>query len=123
MKAASKTGQKAAHARADNPAAGSAPMLAIPYPPEVSPIVAEEAQPRAVFTPREKQVGGWLAEGKSDTEIAGILGLGVETVRTHIKSMRQKVDAVNRNTLFAWIWRNRVIFHLSQKSIAPVKYA
>lgn len=70
--------------------------------------MAEESGNRAHFTQREKLVGGWLAEGKSDFEIAGILEIGVETVRTYVKSLRQKTGVANRNELFAWIWRDRV---------------
>lgn len=81
--------------------------MAIPFPDGISPIVAEEAAQAPRFTVREQEVGGWLAEGKSDPEIAGILTIGTESVRTYIKGMRVKVDAANRNTLFAWIWRNR----------------
>jgi len=72
------------------------------------PVVAEEPDARPYFTPREQRVGGWLAEGKSDPEIAGILEFGLETVRTHVKSLREKVGAGSRNELFAWIWRDRV---------------
>ena len=88
-------------------AAAGAPAMAIPYPLGASPVVTEEARSVPHFTVREKQVGGWLAEGKTDPEIAGILGLGTETVRTHIKSMRDKVGVYSRNAFFAWIWRDR----------------
>ncbi len=81
---------------------------AIPYPPDMMPLVAEEPDARPHFTDREKGVGGWLAEGKSDFEIAGILEVGLETVRTHVKSLREKTRVESRNELFAWIWRDRV---------------
>ena len=61
-------------------------VIAIPYPLGISGVVAEEARPVPHVTDREKDVGGWLAEGKTDPEIARILGLGIETVRSHIKS-------------------------------------
>ena len=97
--------------------------MAIPFPPGTSPVVAEEAALAPHFTFREQQVGGWLADGKSDPEIARILGLGRETVRTHIKAMREKTEVENRNALFAWIWRNRfaVQFHATAPR-QPVKY-
>ncbi|MDQ6808318.1 MAG: helix-turn-helix transcriptional regulator [Verrucomicrobiota bacterium] len=109
MKHGNKGAGKAA--RAQESAGSQGPVLAIPYPPEVAPVVAEEAASVPHFTVREQQVGGWLAEGKSDPEIAGILGIDVETVRTHIKSMRVKTGVYSRNVFFAWIWRNRCAFH------------
>ena len=110
-------------ARAKESPASHDPAMAVPYPSGASPVVAEEARSLSHFTSREKEVGGWLAEGKSDPEIAGILEMGVETVRTHIKSMRLKVGAYNRNVLFAWIWRNRCAFYLHQSAgRKPVKY-
>jgi DNA-binding CsgD family transcriptional regulator len=120
VKGGSKDGGKPAGPQ--KPPGSSKDGPAIPYPPGLSPVTVQEAEPAPTFTEREKQVGGWLAEGKSDPEIAGILSLGLETVRTHIKKMREKTDAVNRNTLLAWIWRNRLIFHLSQSPQKPVKY-
>jgi DNA-binding CsgD family transcriptional regulator len=81
---------------------------AVPYPPDVPSRVAEEPAVRPRFSDREKLVGGWLAEGKSDPDIAGILQIGLETVRTYVKSMRLKTNSASRNELFAWIWRDRI---------------
>jgi DNA-binding CsgD family transcriptional regulator len=91
-----------------NRAAGTTCPPAIPYPLDMMPLLAEEPDARLHFTATEKRVGGWLAEGKSDPEIAGILEVGPETVRTHVKSLREKTGAGSRNELFAWIWRDRV---------------
>lgn len=80
-----KDGSKVA-SRAPTTAGSSLPAslaIAIPYPPGLSAIVAEEVQLVPHFTPREKDVGGWIAEGKTDTEIASILGRALETVKTH----------------------------------------
>ena len=90
-------------ARAQESPAGDSPVMAFPFPAGVSPMVAEEARPVPHFTLREQQVGGWLAEGKTDPEIVRILGMGIETVRTHIKSMREKAEVENRSALLAWI--------------------
>ena len=72
------------------------------------PVVAETPDARPHFTPSEQRVGGWLAEGKSDPEIAGILNAALETIRTHVKSLSDKTGSASRNELFAWIWRDRV---------------
>ena len=37
----------------------------------------------------------WLAQGKSREETAVILGISLETVKTHAKSILQKLDVQN----------------------------
>lgn len=48
------------------------------------------------FTPREAEVLHWLREGKRNDEIAIILGMGVTTVKTHLKHIYQKLGVENR---------------------------
>ena len=48
------------------------------------------------LTDRERDSLGWVAEGKSDWEIAMILGLAESTVRFHVDNARKKLGAVNR---------------------------
>lgn len=97
--------------------------MAIPFPPETSRVVSEEPRLALHFTGREKDVGGWLAEGKTDPEIARILNLGLETVRSYVKSLREKTGVENRNALLAWIWRDRRAAELSQPPVSkPAKY-
>jgi DNA-binding CsgD family transcriptional regulator len=96
----------------------------IPFPAELSLRIAEESAPIPHFTLREKQVAGWLAEGKRDSEIAKILGIAVETVRTHIKSLLFKTSLENRGTFMAWIWRTRLVAQLSAASDSkPAQYS
>ena len=45
------------------------------------------------LTPREIEVLQWSAHGKEAPMIAGIIGIGVHTVRQYIKSARYKLDA------------------------------
>lgn len=47
-------------------------------------------------TPREIDCLLWAAEGKSDWEIATILGISRPTVLKHVRSARDKLDAMNR---------------------------
>lgn len=58
------------------------------------------AEPASVdevrLTDRERDTLGWVAEGKSDWEIAMILGLAESTVRFHVDNARKKLGAVNR---------------------------
>ena len=84
------------------------PGIAIPYPPGLYHLAEEPDRPVPHFSPREQHVGGWMAEGKTYAEIARILGIGLETVKTHVKSLLDKLDLENRNAVVAWIWRNRM---------------
>lgn len=48
------------------------------------------------LTARERETLSFVAEGKTDWEIAIILGLAEPTVRFHIDNARRKFGAVNR---------------------------
>jgi LuxR family quorum sensing-dependent transcriptional regulator len=48
------------------------------------------------LTPREREVMKWVATGKSDDEISGILNIGRETVTTHLENAKRKLDATRR---------------------------
>ncbi len=48
------------------------------------------------LTDRERDSLAWVAEGKSDWEIAMILGVAESTVRFHVDNGRKKLGAVNR---------------------------
>ena len=48
------------------------------------------------LTGREREALTWVSEGKSDWEIAMILGLSETTVRFHVDNARKKLGAVNR---------------------------
>lgn len=48
------------------------------------------------LTPREKEVMRWIAAGKSDQEIAGILAISPATVTVHVERAKRKLDAFRR---------------------------
>ncbi len=48
-----------------------------------------------LLTPREHEVLRWLSEGKTREEISIICEIGIETIKTHIKNIRIKLDAPN----------------------------
>lgn len=52
--------------------------------------------PPVHFSPREQEVLEWLAAGKSNTDIATIMGIGVETVKTYVKAILDKLGAADR---------------------------
>lgn len=61
---------------------------------------------RRGLTVREADVLAWLAEGKSNEEIAILLGLQVYTVKGYLKTIFQKIGVPNR--LAAALWALRV---------------
>jgi DNA-binding CsgD family transcriptional regulator len=58
---------------------------------------------RAGFSPREAEVLTWLIEGKSNTEMARLLGVHLQTVKFHLTSIFNKAGVGNRlaATLYA----------------------
>ena len=65
--------------------------------PAVVVCVSEQGGDDALnLTARESDALSWVAEGKSDWEIAVILGLSETTVRFHVDNARKKLGAVNR---------------------------
>ncbi len=55
----------------------------------------------AHFSDRERDCLIWIARGKSDSEIATILGISSETVHQYVKAARANYDAVSRSQLVA----------------------
>ncbi|MCC5846525.1 MAG: hypothetical protein JJU29_00405 [Verrucomicrobia bacterium] len=66
-------------------------------------ILIEQVQRTAThpFTPRESEVYSWVVEGKSDGEIAMILGIGLHTVKGHVKQLLRKRGVRSRVELAA----------------------
>lgn len=52
-------------------------------------------QPKTILSSREAEILRYMAMGKTREEIAIILGIGFETVRTHTKNLITKLDATN----------------------------
>lgn len=61
------------------------------------------------MTPRETDVLLWAAEGKSDWDIATILGISRPTVLKHMRTARDKLDAMNRTHAVVKAIRGRLI--------------
>jgi DNA-binding NarL/FixJ family response regulator len=63
--------------------------------------LVERSHPAAVasLTPREAEVLEYLSKGRSHSEIAHALQLGVETVRTHAAHIRGKLGVRNKREL------------------------
>ena len=56
---------------------------------------------QAVLSTRESEILTWVREGKSNWETAVILGISERTVKFHIRSIMQKLNAVNRTHALA----------------------
>ncbi|MBP0631543.1 MULTISPECIES: LuxR family transcriptional regulator [unclassified Cupriavidus] len=53
------------------------------------------------LTPRQLEVCGWLAQGKSNEDIAAILGVSVETVKVHARVIYDKTGVEGRHAVSA----------------------
>jgi len=62
-----------------------------------------------VLTPREREVLGLLAAGRSNRDIAAQLFVSVETVRTHVRNAMRKLEADTRTQAVALAIRQRII--------------
>jgi LuxR family quorum-sensing system transcriptional regulator CciR len=61
------------------------------------------------LSPRERQCVRLLAAGKTDWEIAAILGISVETAHQYVKRARAAYDVVSRAQLIACVLRDAVV--------------
>ncbi len=53
------------------------------------------------LTPREAEVLFWVARGKTNDEIATVLGIGLSTVKKHLESTYVKLGVENRTAAAA----------------------
>ncbi|HVN07818.1 MAG TPA: response regulator transcription factor [Patescibacteria group bacterium] len=64
---------------------------------------------RGRLTPREREIVQLLAEGKSNKEVAGVLGISVRTAETHRSNIMLKLDLHSIVELVRYAVRNRII--------------
>jgi DNA-binding NarL/FixJ family response regulator len=86
--------------------------------PEVARTAMEDSRPGEwkaggdpyeSLTDREKQVLKLVAEGKSNKEVAEVLGISVKTAMSHRERMMEKLDIHNRTELFRYALKVGVI--------------
>jgi DNA-binding CsgD family transcriptional regulator len=65
-------------------------------PADATLVVAGEPAPDVALTPRELEVLAMIAEGASNKAIARQLNISVHTVKFHIASLLDKLDAQGR---------------------------
>ncbi len=64
---------------------------------------------RGRLTPREREIVQLLAEGKSNKEVAGYLGISVKTAETHRANIMLKLDFHSITELVRYAVRNKII--------------
>jgi DNA-binding CsgD family transcriptional regulator len=94
---------------------GNVAGLRLAAPGETSDvaIVASEPAERATddfqLTARERDVLALLAEGRSNKEIARMLGISVHTAKFHVGQLLDKLDATGRTDAVAHAARRGII--------------
>jgi DNA-binding CsgD family transcriptional regulator len=64
---------------------------------------------KRILTPREREVLGWVARGKSAAGVAEILNIAKRTVDEHVQTAIHKLGAANRTHAVALAIRDRII--------------
>ena len=82
------------NARAAREALAQASVPKRPLPPQASPETDRLLQ--AALTPRETEVLTWLARGKTNRDIAEILGMSHRTVNKHLEHIFEKLGVETR---------------------------
>lgn len=89
------------------------------FSPRISGVVAPEElsdssrdavkTTRSRLTPREREILQLLAEGKSNKEVATILGISVNTAEAHRANIMLKLDVHSITELVVYAVRNKII--------------
>ncbi|GLY00427.1 MULTISPECIES: response regulator transcription factor [Actinoplanes] len=70
--------------------------------------MARPAAPPGRLTPREAEVLGLIARGRTNAEVAAALFVTEATVKTHVNNAFAKIGARNRTEAAAWATRHRL---------------
>ena len=82
-------------------------FLAVGIDTSVHPDDAPTGNGARGLTPREEEVVRLVAEGRTNDEIAQVLSLSPETIRTHVRNAMDKTGARNRAHLVAHRYARR----------------
>jgi DNA-binding NarL/FixJ family response regulator len=84
--------------------------LGTPVPGELPAVSAEKTKHvRPRLTPREREILQLLAEGKSNKEVAGLLGISVNTAEAHRANIMLKLGVHSLAELVHYAIRNQII--------------
>ena len=61
------------------------------------------------LSPRELDVVGAVARGRTNAEIAAELCVSLSTVKTHMTNIQSKLTLRNRVEVAAWVWENGLV--------------
>jgi DNA-binding CsgD family transcriptional regulator len=62
-----------------------------------------------VLTPRELEVLANVADGRTNGEVASLLGISAETVRKHLEHVYDKLDVHTRTAAVAAVFRGNAL--------------
>lgn len=85
------------------------------YTPKIAEWVARETRgrltkpPRNALTPRQRETGQLLAEGKSNKEVAAILHISIKTVEAHRANIMLKLNLHSVTELVHYAIRNEIV--------------
>ncbi|MGO1950390.1 MAG: response regulator [Mycobacteriaceae bacterium] len=68
-----------------------------------------ESRELASLTPREREIVEQIATGRSNSEIAGVLFISEETVKTHVRKVLQKLSLRDRAQVVVFAYENGVV--------------
>jgi DNA-binding CsgD family transcriptional regulator len=74
-----------------------------------SPVTEASGDQAPALRPRERQIVQLVAEGKSNKEIASILGISLKTAETHRANLMTKLDLHSVSDLVRYAIRNQII--------------
>ena len=74
-----------------------------------TPIIRTLPKPKPVLSRREREVLGWIAQGKTARETSEVLSIAERTVEAHVNSAMRKLKAKTRTHAVAIALRDRVI--------------
>jgi transcriptional regulator EpsA len=95
---------------------GTERQIGAPRPALAAP--AAESRPGPI-TDREREILLWVREGKSNVEIASLLGISALTVKNHVQKILRKVGAANRAQAVAKAMEAQLLSGAPDGSRAP----
>jgi len=79
---------------------------------------ATEVAPATMLSRREIQVLYWVRQGKTNHDIAQILGISAPTVKNHLQKLMRKLNVANRAQAVAKSATLRLVAHSDGRSVA-----